>query len=697
MKISTLLTSTSLALCTTWCATAFGAHGAPIDTRDYAPSVREQGPLPVSPLLEYNSAQIVTTGNEQLIYNMDVNAVVRYPLEGDGPFPVVLYLHGRHSTCDVAGVETLSAGECDVETPQLLGQPTDLINPVDSLKGYDYMANTLASHGYVVISISANDVNDKDIALDAGVNARSQLILHHLDILREINSEGVYTKLDQPYILSELRGKIDMEHIGIMGHSRGGQGVTHVLDLNKNGRGNYFEIGTPEGGDFAAPHNLTAVFALAPTNFDYITAPDTTFAVLLPYCDGDVSNLQGAFMYDDSRFIDQESPTRKFQILTMGANHNFYNTIWTGDDYSNPDSWCNFNSEDNGRDTPVNQQRHGEFLMSSFFRLFVGGEQQFAPFWNGQETMPLDSCPIGTENSLTQRCDDRFHLSIQTPSEERLIIDDVEDATSVSTNDLGLQTELLGFDDPRFCLSSTETGTADADGCVPSLRTWSTAGQLYLSSGADESSLTTLLGDKDVTAYDYFTFRAGIPVLTDANGPLEEAPKVSVVITDTDGKIATADVDAYSKALYIPPGNVNNTEGAKTMLNMVQIPLTAFKTAEGTFPSFEHLQSIALVNTGPSKLQVAEFQFQAIEGALVLPEPEPEVPPQPNPNPNPPPTPGPQPQPETPAPSGPPTVQPQSENQQPIPAGGGGGAIGLIGLLGLRHLLAAYRRKKQNA
>src|SRR3546814_11104788 len=69
--------------------------------------------------------------------------------------------------------------------------------------------------------------------------------------------------------------------------------------------------------------------------FDIITAPNATFAVLLPYCDGDVSNLQGAFMYDESRNLAETTPSRKFQLVTMGANHNFYNTTWSGDDYSN--------------------------------------------------------------------------------------------------------------------------------------------------------------------------------------------------------------------------------------------------------------------------------------------------------------------------------------------------------------------------
>ena len=52
-------------------------------------------------------------------------------------------------------------------------------------------------------------------------------------------------------------------------------------------------------------------------------------AVLLPYCDGDVADLQGVHFYDDARYNVPGDSAFKHTILVMGANHNFYNTIWT--------------------------------------------------------------------------------------------------------------------------------------------------------------------------------------------------------------------------------------------------------------------------------------------------------------------------------------------------------------------------------
>src|SRR5262249_11965106 len=59
------------------------------------------------------------------------------------------------------------------------------------------------------------------------------------------------------------------------------------------------------------------------------TINNVPFAVLLPYNDGDVSDLQGAHFFDDSRYNAPGDTGSKYSILVMGANHNFYNTVWS--------------------------------------------------------------------------------------------------------------------------------------------------------------------------------------------------------------------------------------------------------------------------------------------------------------------------------------------------------------------------------
>jgi len=57
--------------------------------------------------------------------------------------------------------------------------------------------------------------------------------------------------------------------------------------------------------------------------------------VLLPACDGDVSDLQGVKPYDRSLLITNESNSlNKSSFEVFGANHNFYNTEWQESDAS---------------------------------------------------------------------------------------------------------------------------------------------------------------------------------------------------------------------------------------------------------------------------------------------------------------------------------------------------------------------------
>jgi len=71
-------------------------------------------------------------------------------------YPLVLFLHGRHATCYQGGPEgsdTAGSWPCP-----------DGYDPIPSHEGYRYVADILASHGYVVVSISANGINGQDYA-----------------------------------------------------------------------------------------------------------------------------------------------------------------------------------------------------------------------------------------------------------------------------------------------------------------------------------------------------------------------------------------------------------------------------------------------------------------------------------------------------------------------------------------------------
>ena len=79
-----------------------------------------------------------------------------------------------------------------------------------------------------------------------------------------------------------------MSRIGTMGHSRGGEGVVWngIVD-----------------GSAPTRTGSTPCCALAPVDFTRATINEVPFAVMLPYCDGDVYDLQGVHFFDDSRYL----------------------------------------------------------------------------------------------------------------------------------------------------------------------------------------------------------------------------------------------------------------------------------------------------------------------------------------------------------------------------------------------------------
>lgn len=548
--VCALLAAAALAACdrSVPAAPAARAPAPDLRFRSTAPDVAAAGPFGVADAVVYRFDDLPVSSGGGEVYPANVRGLLRYPASGAGPFPVVLYLHGRHFTCYYGAAEFFSSGEC----PEIDGQVAE-VRPVESFKGYDYMGAHLASHGYVVLSVDANDINDKDPR--GGMRERMQLLLHHLDVFRDIDARGGHG-------LDFLKGRMDFTRVGLMGHSRGGQAVTQAVRFN---RARQFTL-PPDAPDFVRPHDIRAVFAVAPTDFDDVDAPDVAFATLLPYCDADVIPLSGARIYDASRLLPGDAGP-KHQIVAMGANHNFYNSAWIDDERvmlpvqesNHRDDYCGRDAPNSGRDTADEQRRHGEFLVSSFFRLHLGGESAFADYWKGLAALPAAACPDGAA-----RCDERIHLSFQMPASRRLLIEAAATSTALSANALGQPSRFDGF---------VESGRCEADseglGC-PSEPTYAGAAQLY-GSWRKEAAYRTELGALDASAFDTLTLRVGMPEDARRDGDFE------LILSDTaGGRAAVGAAQFYADVLTPPPGDSADPAGAKTVFNTVAIPLSAF-------------------------------------------------------------------------------------------------------------------------
>jgi hypothetical protein len=320
-----------------------------------------------------------------------------YLPDGPGPKPVVVFLHGRHSSCYGPGKANPAGWPCTTSPAS-----TEQRFPIPSFLGYDAPARALASNGYAVVSISANAINanDNQRAADYGAQARGELILDTLRMLQKADAgeSVVYHDAftDRDVSLGQaltgdvtpagLIGRFDLHDVGIMGHSRGGEGVVAASTLND---------ALPVKQQFG----IKAVLPLAPVDYDRISLPNVATATILPYCDGDVENLMGQHFVDDSRHGFQDDVLRS-AVLVMGANHNFFNTVWTpggwpsgtSDDWASlatgaDDPVCAPDSSTTTRLTPSQQVSVETAYVAGFFRLTLGGERQFQPLFDGSDVI----------------------------------------------------------------------------------------------------------------------------------------------------------------------------------------------------------------------------------------------------------------------------------------------------------------------
>jgi len=296
---------------------------------------------------------------------MPINGRVWYPDagSGDGPFPLVLVVHGNHDMRDFSD------------------------------PGYDYLGELLASRGFILASVDMNFING---GIRGENDGRGWLLLEHLAAWKRFaETEG-----------GPFEGMVDMGSIALIGHSRGGEAVALAAAFNQLER---YPDDASLAFDYGFP--IHAVVAIAPVDGQYLPtgrkAPveDVSYLVFHGSHDGDVTSFHGLRQYDRILFSDEESDAFqtsiadedangdvvdpqpgpagevgpfKAAVYMYRANHGQWNTVWGAHD----------NGPRSGRILdlrylvePEAQRRMAEVYVTAFLESRLRGDHRWLPLF----------------------------------------------------------------------------------------------------------------------------------------------------------------------------------------------------------------------------------------------------------------------------------------------------------------------------
>ena len=469
----------------------------------------------------------------------------------DGTYPLIIMLHGNHGTCGYYdSVHKVRIDDNDQYTYDGTCPSGYVVAP--SHLGYDYFASDLASYGYVVVSVDADrGVNgapgDSD---DEGLNLRrGRLVLRHMQDLSEWNTSG-----GAPSSLGfQLTGILDFSHVGLMGHSRGGEGMRAAVAQYQDIHSRWpTRIG---------PVTFEALFEIGPVDGQTSRILDNTgmqWNVLLPGCDGDVSDLEGLKPYDRSLLITTErAALNKSTFEVFGANHDFYNTQWQTSDAPGCDG-----------ETPLFGQWKGskkqrETAYNSVIPFFLA---HLGPSANPKKARMFDpSYPLS--NRLTRITAYARGFTPAPHTRENFIVDNFDKATGTSSE--GVPDDSSGL---TQYVHGPGSSSDDATQRAAAVNWSTTGGYLQVNAAAKGSS-------DDISSYPALEFRVALRCF----GTL--CTMQSDPTGDVDFSISLADAnDSQSTPITLKSvAVVRRPVGAytdNTIFQTVRVPVSDFTGAD---------------------------------------------------------------------------------------------------------------------
>jgi predicted dienelactone hydrolase len=274
---------------------------------------------------------------------LPVNGRVWSPA-GEGPFPVVLVVHGNH----------------------VMQEYSDT--------GYDYLGELLASRGFVFVSVDENFLNGAPwgklaaygVMGVSGENAaRGVLLLEHLAALRRWSAAP-----DNPF-----SGKLDLDRVALIGHSRGGEAIAVAAAYNRMDH-------APDDATIALDYHfgIRALVDLAtsdkrvrPTGRP-VTLEGVDLLALQGSADGDQEYFRGMQHYDRLRLGEGQF---KAALYVHRANHGQWSRAWGRRDLSQfPKKWL---LDTTALLPAADQERVAKVYVAAFLEAALHGERGYLP------------------------------------------------------------------------------------------------------------------------------------------------------------------------------------------------------------------------------------------------------------------------------------------------------------------------------
>ncbi|MBW8241363.1 hypothetical protein K1F50_01035 [Muricauda oceani] len=265
-----------------------------------------------------------------------LNARVYMP-KGEGPFPMVMMVHGNHSMLDYSD------------------------------GGYAYLGELLASRGIIGVSVDENFINGhwSGDFMGKEMPVRGWLLLKHLEQWNQWNQDSN----------SELAGKVDMDNIVLVGHSRGGEAVSIAAAFNKLDR---FPDNGNEKFDFG--YGIKGIITIAPTDYRYdreISLKDINYLSIQGAYDSDETSFWGMRPFHRLQFSD-DFDGFKAGLYMNHANHGQFNSTWGRSDFGAPMKWLlNLEPLVSGEE----QRKVAEVYVSGFAEAVLNGNERYRPMF----------------------------------------------------------------------------------------------------------------------------------------------------------------------------------------------------------------------------------------------------------------------------------------------------------------------------